>query len=200
MAAPIEVDIDGRTVRLTNLDKVLVPVGVHQGRGGRLPPPHRSGDRPAPRRTMHHVPSLSRRHRPRRVLREALPRRTGPSGYRWRSGRAIDAVASSTAVSRSRRRWCGRRTWRRSNSMPRWRWLSTSTPPARWCSTSIRARRRRSSTAARWRWGTHRARRGRAAGLVQDLGFEGPPAVRAAQHAGCDARGRLRTSRSPSAR
>ena len=27
MAAPIEVDIDGRTVRLTNLDKVLYPSG-----------------------------------------------------------------------------------------------------------------------------------------------------------------------------
>ena len=27
MAAPVEVDIDGRTVRLTNLDKVLYPSG-----------------------------------------------------------------------------------------------------------------------------------------------------------------------------
>ena len=50
MAAPIEVDIDGRTVRLTNLDKVLYPsgftkaeIGDYHARSSRWAIPHLAG-------------------------------------------------------------------------------------------------------------------------------------------------------------
>ena len=65
----------------------------------------------------------------RRASSRSAARRTGPSGSRSRSGRATVRAASSTAASRSRRRWCGRPTWRRSRSTPRWRSPPTSTTP-----------------------------------------------------------------------
>ena len=48
--------------------------------------------------------------------------------------------------------------------------------------------------------GARRARRRRARGVVQDVGLEGPAAVRAAEHAGRHARAAPPTSRSPSGR
>ena len=98
-----------------------VPVGVHQGRGRRLPPAHRADDRPAPRRVAASRSGATPTAPTTTGSSRSAARRTVPSGCRSRSGPGIVAAASSTAGSRSRPRWCGRRTWRRSNSTRRWR-------------------------------------------------------------------------------
>ncbi len=109
-------------------------------------------------------------------------------------------AASSTAASRNRRRWCGRPTSRRSSCTPRWRWLPTSTRRERSCSTSIRARSTSIVDCCEVALGVRDVLASVGLrGLVQDVGIEGPAAVRAAQHRGSDARGdgRLRARRRP---
>ena len=135
------------------------------------------------------------------LLREALPGAPAGVGATSPSGPATARAASSTAASRSRRRWCGRRTWRRSSCTPRWRWPPTSTRRGPSCSTSIPGRAPTSSTAAQSRCAVRDVLGcGRARGVVQDVGLEGPAAVRAAEHRRRHARARRPTSPSPSAR
>ena len=55
------------------------------------------------------------------LLREAVPEAPARVGAASRSARATATATSATAASTSRRRWCGRRTWRRSSCTCRWR-------------------------------------------------------------------------------
>ena len=106
---------------LSNLDKVLYPSGFTKAQVidymARIAPVavphlHRPGA---------DVPAVPRRHRRQPASSRSAAPTTARSGCRWRSGRAIGAAGSSTAASPRPRRWCGRRTWRRSRSTRRWR-------------------------------------------------------------------------------
>ena len=88
-----QVEVDGRELKLTNLDKVLYPeAGLHQGRDGRLLRQGGAGDGPAPERPRGDpAPLPGRGRRPRlRLLREALPQapaEMGEDDARSRPGR-----------------------------------------------------------------------------------------------------------------
>ena len=148
MASPVDVEVGGRHAAAVEPRQGPVSVRVHQGRDRRLSRPHRAVRHPASRRALPDVPPIPEWHRPEGLLREALPvapTRVGAGGAGTGGSRR---AASSTAGSRNRPPWCGRRTWPRSRSTRRWRSPPTWRPRGRWCSTSIRARRPRSSSAA----------------------------------------------------
>ena len=72
----VHVDVEGRTLKLSNLQKVLYPAhGHHQGRGARLLRPDRSGAAPAPRRPAGHPDPLAARRADDELLREERARR-----------------------------------------------------------------------------------------------------------------------------
>lgn len=149
--AVTEVEIEGRRVRLSNLDKVLRPdAGFTKGQmidhyrriSAELLPTCRSG-----RSRSSAFPTASTTSS---STRSAV-RRTGHHGSpRARSAAAAEpASRSTTASSGICRRWSGWPTWPRSNCTRCWRAADTSTTRPWWCSTSILARRQISSTAAR---------------------------------------------------
>ena len=144
----VEVEIEGRRLTLGNLDKVLYPSGFTKAQVIDYMARDRAVRDPAPRRPGADVPALPRRHATPPGSSRSVARGTARRGSTSRSGRGTGGAGSSTAASTRRRRWCGPPTWRRSRSTPRWRSPPTSTRRGRSCSTSIRARRRRSSNAA----------------------------------------------------
>ncbi len=193
------VDVDGRgRVRLTNLDKVLYPSGFTKAEVDRLLRPHRAVDPAAPRRPVHHVPALPGRHRQGRASSRSAARSTGPSGSRWHSGPGD----RGGGIEYCRLEEPAALVWAANLAA-----IELHAPmaladdldtPRRWCSTSIPVRRPRSSSAARWRSGCATVLDAVGpGGLVQDLGIEGTPAVRAAEHAGAPTSAPP-TSRSPS--
>ena len=145
----VEVEVEGRRLSLSNLDKVMYPaVGLHQGPGDRLLHAHRARAAAAPARPPTDPEALPERRRGPVLLREALPRRTRPTGCGRRAGRQASTTASATTCRRS----CGSPTWPTSSCTRRCRCRRRSTAPdRRWPSTSTRARRPASRSAARWR-------------------------------------------------
>ena len=141
-------EVDGRHVALSNLDKVLYPSGFTKGevidymaRVADTAIPHLRGRA----LTLRRFPDGTDKQG---FFEKRCPAHR-PGGCRSRSARATAGEGSSTAASRSRRRWCGPPTWPPSNCTRRWRWPPTWTTRAPSCSTSIRARTRTSPTAAR---------------------------------------------------
>ena len=89
MAGRISVEVDGRELSLSNLEKLLYPAaGFTQIRRRRLLPAHRPGDPAAPGGPAAHPRAGSRRRRRRAVLREAVPAASPPVGPRLRAARA----------------------------------------------------------------------------------------------------------------
>ena len=149
----VEVEVDGRTLKLTNADKVLYPatgftkadlVAYYAGVGPALLP--HLHDRPL---TLKRYPERGRRAST--STRSARPR-TGPTGFRPCRSRANAARRRSpTRSARTCRRWSGWRTSPTSSCTRRCRWPPTSDARRWWPSTSTPARRRGSSSAVRWR-------------------------------------------------
>ena len=149
LARSSEVTVGRRKLKLTNLDKVLYPkAGFTKAAGDRLLRAGRRRDDPAPARSPDHAEALPRRGRGLPLLREALPQappRVGEDGDRARRPGRPDRLHPGRQQADAR---SGSRSWprssctRRSPRHPRSR-CRPSSP-----STSIRARRRPSSSAA----------------------------------------------------
>ena len=196
-------EVDGRQLELSNLDKVLYPSGFTKGEvidyHARIAPVMRA----APARAGADVPPLPERHRRAGLLREALPgppagvgaggaragrppRRHRVLLHRGAGGAGVgrqhggDRAARADGAGRRPRHAAGGRVRLRSRAADRHRRLLRDRPAA---SATILA-----AVGAR--------------GLVQDVGLEGPAAVRAAEHRRRHARAgrRLRPRRRPGAR
>ena len=145
------VEIQGRHLKLTNLDKVLYPVHrIHQGAGHRLLRAHRAGFDPALFRTSANAEALPQRRRSAVFLREecyTASSRLGQDGTP--SGAKAISATSITFLLNDLPHWSGSRIWLRSNSILRWPWPKKSLAPPWWSSISIPARRRTSSSVAR---------------------------------------------------
>ena len=108
------VEVDGRRLQLSNLDKVLLPGRLHQGRGRRLLRAHRAGPAAAHRRPADVVPAVPGRHRQEGLLRQERAEghaRLGADRPAAGAGQhAWTARPSTTSSSATCRRWSGPRT------------------------------------------------------------------------------------------
>ena len=91
---------------LSNLDKVLYPTRVHQGRDHRLLRADRADDVAAPGRTRHHVPAFPDGADKKGFFEKRCPKHR-PEWVEPPSARATTRVKSGTAASTNRRPWCG---------------------------------------------------------------------------------------------
>ena len=180
-ARRVQVEVEGRTLSLSNLDKVLYPqAGFTKGAGDRLLHARRPRAAAAPARPSAHAEALSRRRRGAVLLREAVPLapaglgadRAVPTGRKtidfclcndlptlvWMANLADLELHPSLSRGRGHRAADGDGLRPRSRRRPRV-WPSA----ARW----------RSCCASRWR--------ARARVVPEDLRLEGPPGLRAAQ-------------------
>ena len=193
--------IDGRAAQAVQPRQGPLPGGrVHQGRGHRLLRPHRAGDADPPRRPRRHPAALPERRRRSRSSRSAA-RRTGPTGSARALGpgrpqrrdrllparldAAVAGVGGQPGRPRAARADGPRRRHRVADD------------------GRVRPRPGRAGRHQRVRRGRpvdpRRARRPRPRVLRQDVGVEGPAALRAAQHA-ATTHEQASTSRSPSPR
>ena len=106
VAQEVRVEVDGRTLRISNLDKVLYPgIGHDEGGGAALLRPGGAGAAAAPGRPGGHPDPLAGRHRRQPVLREEPPGRGAVAGSARsrcpRPGRAAAATRSATRSSRT---------------------------------------------------------------------------------------------------
>ena len=203
-AKRLEVEIDGRTLSLSNLDKVLYPAGgVHQGPRHRLLHARRAGAAAAPARPAADAQALPERRRRRRTSTRSSARRTAPDWVRdrRRSEPRATAARSTSAWPTTCRRSCGWPTSPTSSCTPRWRWRTTTTrptviafdldpgPPATIVECAEVALELRDVF-------DHLGLRG----VPEDLGLQGHAGLRAAQHAGAtyDETQAVRARRSPS--
>ena len=200
-----EVEVDGHRLELTNLDKVLWPEGrVHQGRGDRLLRADRRRDPPPPARPAADPEALSRTASRRSASSRSAAPSTRPTGSQTapiESGRDEGDIDFCVCDDRADPDLDGAARGARAAPVAVAR---RRAPSARPCSpsTSTRARRRPSSSAAgsalrlRELFGEPRPRV-----LPEDLGLEGDPGLRAAQHRGhLRADQALRPRRRPGAR
>ena len=183
----VEVEVDGRTLSLSNLDKVLYPAaGFTKGHVidyyTRIAP----GAAAAPARPGADAQALPERRRGAVLLREELPgappglgaHRDDPDPHRRR---ARSTSASSTTCRRS----CGWPTSPTSSCTPRWRASSDPRAPTilafdldPGAAGDDRRVRPRGARAARGRSSTSGCE-----GVPEDVGLEGHAGLRAAQHA-----------------
>ena len=92
------VEIDGRQLKLSNLDKVLYPeAGFTKGEVIDYYAADRAGDAPPPRRPVRHLAALPERRRRQVVLREALPVAPARLGRGRHRARVTAAARSTTA-------------------------------------------------------------------------------------------------------
>ena len=187
----------GRRLRLTNLEKVLVPRDrLHQRSGGRLLRPGRPDDAPAPRRPPAHDGAPPRRRSTASGSSRSAAPATVPSGSP--PFRSTPTPTSRRARSRRSPGSCGPPTSPRWSCTPRRPRPTTRGTRPRWSSTSTRARRPTSSTARVVALDLHDLldqlglRVGR-----EDVGLEGPPPLGRAA-AGRPTPRRRRASRSRS--
>ena len=146
-----QVDVDGRQLALTNLDKVLWPeVGFTKGemidyyaRIADAILPHLAR---APADAQVRYPNgVAEKH----FYEKRCPKHRPTGSRRRRSGAGATRARSTTACATTARRSSGWPSWPRSSSIRRSRARRRSSGPRSWPSTSTRARRRPSSSAAR---------------------------------------------------
>ena len=150
----VTVEVEGRKLALSNLDKVLYPdAGLHQGRGHRLLRRGRRRAAPPPRGPAAHPQALAGRHRIAAVLREERAARHARLGPHRVHGRARRRRRRRTSSRTRCRRWSGWPTSPPSSCTCRSGRSSTASRRTPTCSssTSTRAHPPTSSTAATWR-------------------------------------------------
>ena len=104
--AGIRVDVEGRTLSLSNLDKVLYPPHRHhQGRGARLLRPDRAGDAAPPRRDR----PVTRVRWPHGVERASFFEKNAPAGTpSWVRTARVPTTGSRGDSRGTATTWCSR--------------------------------------------------------------------------------------------